>query len=138
MPDIATRADLELLLRHFYGRAFADPVLEPVFETLMVIGLDDHLPVMCDFWETILLRTGVYRGSVGAVHRALHGRHGFTDRHFDRWVELWTSSVDELFLGDVAQQAKSEAAGIAVGMQRRLLEPSRVRRPECPPGSADW
>ncbi|MFC9362178.1 group III truncated hemoglobin [Rhodococcus sp. NPDC057014] len=125
MPDIATRADLELLLRHFYGRAFADPVLEPVFETLMVIGLDDHLPVMCDFWETILLRTGVYRGSVGAVHRALHGRHGFTDRHFDRWVELWTSSVDELFLGDVAQQAKSEAAGIAVGMQRRLLEPSR-------------
>jgi len=125
MPDIATRADLELLLRHFYGRAFADPVLEPVFETLMVIGLDDHLPVMCDFWETILLRTGVYRGSVGAVHRALHGRHGFTDRHFDRWVELWTSSVDELFLGDVAQQAKVEAARIAVGMRRRLFEPSR-------------
>ncbi|MFF2113399.1 group III truncated hemoglobin [Rhodococcus koreensis] len=124
MPDIATRADLELLLRHFYGRAFADPVLEPVFETLMVIGLDDHLPVMCDFWETILLRTGIYRGSVGAVHRALHGRHGFTDRHFDRWAELWTSSVDELFLGDVAQQAKVEAARIAVGMRRRLFEPS--------------
>ncbi|PBC52813.1 cyanoglobin [Rhodococcus sp. ACS1] len=124
MPDIATRADLELLLRHFYGRAFADPVLEPVFETLMVIGLDDHLPVMCDFWETILLRTGIYRGSVGAVHRALHGRHGFTDRHFDRWVELWTSSVDELFLGDVAQQAKVEAARIAVGMRLRLFEPS--------------
>ena len=31
-----------------------------------MIGIDDHLPVMCDFWETILLRTGVYRGSAFA------------------------------------------------------------------------
>ncbi|MDI9978363.1 group III truncated hemoglobin [Rhodococcus sp. IEGM 1307] len=138
MPDISTRADLELLLRHFYGRAFADPVLEPAFETLAVIGIDDHLPVMCDFWETILLRTGVYRGSAFAVHRALHGRHGFTDRHFDRWVELWASSVDELFAGDVAGRAKGEAAKIADAMRRRLFEPPAVRRRECLPGSADW
>ncbi|TQC41721.1 group III truncated hemoglobin [Rhodococcus sp. WS4] len=124
MPDISTRADLEVLLRHFYGRAFADPVLEPAFETLAVIGVDDHLPVMCDFWETVLLRTGNYRGSVFTVHRALHGRHGFTALHFDRWVELWTRSVEDLFDGDVAQRATREAVKIARAMRRRLLKPA--------------
>jgi hemoglobin len=124
MPDISTRADLEVLLRHFYGRAFADPILEPAFETLAVIGVDDHLPVMCDFWETVLFRTGTYRGSVAAVHRALHGSHGFTTAHFDRWVELWASSIEELFDGDVAQRATREAASIARAMRRRLLDPT--------------
>lgn len=124
MPDISTRADLELLLRHFYARAFTDPILRTAFDTLATVGLDDHLPVMCDFWESVLLGSGSYRGGVLAVHRALHGQHGFTERHFDRWVELWTVSVDDLFGGEVACRARVRAVDIALTMRQRILDPS--------------
>lgn len=138
MPDIATRADLELLLRHFYGRAFADPVLEPVFETLMVIGLDDHLPVMCDFWETILLRTGVYRGSsVPCTGRCTAGTDSPTGTSTagsscGRPASTSCSSATS------RSRPRSRRPGSQSGCGDGCSSPPVVRRPECPPGSADW
>ena len=69
--ELATRADVDRLLRTFYERALVDPLLAPVFETLAVVGLDEHLPVVGDFWEQILFRTVRYQGHFGPVHEAL-------------------------------------------------------------------
>jgi hemoglobin len=63
MPDLADRADVDALLRRFYGRALIDDVLAAPFADLRAGGLDSHLPKMCDFWETVLFRAGRYRGS---------------------------------------------------------------------------
>jgi len=52
--DIVGRDDIEALLRDFYGRAFDDALLGPVFIDIAQMNLDEHLPVMCDFWETAL------------------------------------------------------------------------------------
>ncbi|QBJ95376.1 group III truncated hemoglobin [Rhodococcus sp. ABRD24] len=116
--ELASRADVDRLLRSFYERALVDPLLAPVFETLAVVGLDEHLPVVGDFWEQILFRTARYRGHLGPVHEALHRQHDLTDERFERWLVLWCDTVDESFAGVDAERAKSKAHAMAEALQR--------------------
>ncbi len=120
MSDLATRDDVEVLLRRFYGRVFADDVLAEPFSELRAKGLESHLPVMCDFWETVLFRAGLYHGSALLVHRQLNERHPLCANHFARWLSLWERTVYEMYYGPAAQRAKVQAARIAKSMHRRL------------------
>ena len=119
-PDLADRKDVDALVRAFYGRAFADSLLGPVFIDIARMDLRAHLPIMCDFWETVLFRAGLYRRNAFAVHVDLHRRAGLTGQHFDRWLELWDETVDGGWAGPVAVHAKVQAARIAESIHRRL------------------
>lgn len=118
--DLANRTDVAALLRRFYGRALDDEVLAEPFTELRSSGLDSHLPVMCDFWETVLFRAGRYRGSALTAHRDLHLRTPLRARHFVRWLTIWNDTVDAMYRGPVAEHAKVQAARIAWAMHRRL------------------
>ncbi|MFZ3393158.1 group III truncated hemoglobin [Rhodococcus sp. 7Tela_A2] len=118
--DLGCRADIDVLVRRFYERATADPLLAPVFDVLAVVGLDDHLVVVGDFWEQILFRTTRYDGAFIPVHRALHGHHGLTSARFERWLALWTENVDALFAGTNADRAKIKAEAMARSLARSL------------------
>lgn len=120
--DVGSREDIAALVREFYTRAFADPVLGPVFTDVARMDLEAHLPVMCDFWETVLLGTGTYRRNAMAPHVALHTRAPLQPRHFERWLALWTATVDGRHTGERAQRAKDRAAGVAASMRRRVVE----------------
>ena len=118
--DLATRADVHALLARFYGRVLVDDLLAAPFTDVREKGLDTHLPVMCDFWETVLFRAGRYQGSALDVHRHVHHDHPLSHRHFVRWLTLWLDSVDAMYRGPVAEQAKVQARRIAWAMHRRL------------------
>lgn len=120
MNDLTGRADVDALLRRFYGRALVDEMLAAPFAELRSTGLDSHLPTMCDFWETVLFRAGRYRGSALTVHRHLHRRTPLSGGHFVRWLTIWRETVDVMYGGPVAERAKVQAARIAWAMQRRL------------------
>ena len=125
--DLIDRADVEALLRRFYGRALDDEVLAEPFAELRATGLETHVPTMCDFWETVLFRAGLYRGSALQAHRDIHRRVPLSHRHFRRWLTLWHNTVDEMFHGPAADRAKVQAGRIAWAMHRRL---TRVDAPE--------
>jgi hemoglobin len=118
--DLVDRADVEALLRRFYDRVLIDDVLFDPFAQLRSEGLDAHIPVMCDFWETVLFRAGLYRGSALTVHRVLHQRTPLSGKHFVRWLTVWRDTVDEMYQGPAAERAKVQAARIAWAMHRRL------------------
>ena len=118
--DLANRDDVEQLVVAFYERAFRDPLIGPIFTDVARMDLAAHLPIMCDFWETVLFRSGVYRRNALQVHVALNARHPLTEEHFTRWLELWDATVDATFAGPIAERAKLQAARIAGSMQRRL------------------
>lgn len=120
MQDLNGRADVDALLRRFYGRVLVDDVLAEPFADIRARRLDSHLPVMCDFWETVLFRAGRYRGNALRVHRVVHGATPLSAGHFVRWLALWNATVDEMYRGSRAQQAKIQAARIAMAMHRRL------------------
>jgi hemoglobin len=120
MRDLVDRADVEALLRRFYDRVLIDDVLIEPFAELRSEGLDAHIPVMCDFWETVLFRAGRYRGSALTVHRLLHQRTPLSGKHFVRWLIVWRNTVDEMYGGPAAERAKLQAGRIAWAMHRRL------------------
>jgi hemoglobin len=121
VADLGDRTDVEALLRRFYSRALDDELLAEPFARVREIGLDAHIPTMCDFWETMLFRAGRYRGSALVAHRHVHQRTPLSDRHFDRWLTIWHSTVDEMYRGPAAERAKVQAARIAWAMHRRLI-----------------
>ena len=118
--DLVDRADVEALLRRFYDRVLIDEVLAEPFAELRFEGLDAHIPVMCDFWETVLFRAGRYRGSALTVHRIIHRRTPLSGKHFVRWLTVWRDTVDAMYRGPAAERAKVQAARIAWAMHRRL------------------
>ncbi|QQQ80232.1 group III truncated hemoglobin [Saccharothrix sp. 6-C] len=118
--DLAGREDALALVTEFYRRAFDDGLLGPVFRDVARLDLPAHLPVIADFWATVLFRAGTYRRNLLRVHLDLHERFPLTSAHFTRWLALWAATVDDLFTGEKADLAKSQAERIAWSMIRRL------------------
>lgn len=123
MTDIASVEDVRLLVGTFYQRLVIDPVVGKFF-----IGLDleHHLPRIRSFWEMVLLDRPGYTTNVTEVHLKLNQRIPMERAHFDRWLELFRGTVDELFAGPNAEEAKMRALSIAAvmlvkvqGMERR-------------------
>ncbi len=130
--DIEDRADCERLVRAFYGRALADPVIGWLFVDVAALDLEAHVPRIASFWETILLGARSYSGGAFAPHAALHLKAGLRRGHFERWLWLWRATVDELFCGERAELAKAHAERVAQAFQARL---SAVGRPGATPGA---
>lgn len=119
--DLADRADVQALLRRFYGQVLVDAVLAGPFAGVReVTGLDAHIPVMTDFWETMLFHTRRYHGRVQDVHRPVHARTELSSGHFIRWLTTWYDTVDDMYDGPLAERAKRQAARIAWAMHRAL------------------
>lgn len=118
--DIRDRDDIAYLVTEFYTRAFADPVLGPIFTDIAQMDLAAHMPVMCDFWETVLFQAGKYNRNAFGVHLQLHQQEPLTPMHFQRWLDIWETTVDDLFVGPYANHAKVQAGRIAGGISRRL------------------
>lgn len=118
--DIETRADCEQLVRAFYGRALIDPIIGFLFTDVAKLDLEAHIPRITNFWETILLGARSYGGGAFRPHIELHFKVPLTRGHFDRWLYLWTMTVDELFAGERAELAKSHAIRVAAAFESRL------------------
>lgn len=92
--DIRGRDDIAGLLTDFYGRTFDDDLLGPIFLNITRMDLDEHLLIICDFWQTVLFSTGRYRRNSLQPHLCLHARAHLVPAHFERWLTLWRATVD--------------------------------------------
>lgn len=124
MMDIADRDDVHALVSEFYRRVFADDLLGPIFIEVAQLDLERHLPIMCDFWETVLFRAGLYRRNALQRHLDLSAKTPLGAEHFDRWLNLWTTNVDEHYVGEKAELAKVQASRMAGAIQRRVARTS--------------
>ena len=118
--DIRERDDVRALLVAFYGKAYEDDLIGFVFTDVTHMELEPHLPVMCDFWETVLFRAGLYKRNALEPHFKIHELSPLSPEQFARWLELWNATVDELFEGEIAEHCKVQAERIAGSMSRRL------------------
>ena len=120
LRDIETRDDVERLVRAFYGRALTDPFIGFIFTDVAKLDLEAHVPHITAFWETVLLDAKSYSGGAFRPHAELHMKVGLREGHFERWLQLWFGTVDELFAGEKANQAKIHALRVATAFHGRL------------------
>lgn len=71
--DIKNRNDIDRLMLAFYARAMEDDVIGYIFTDVAKLDLDHHLPIIGDFWETMLFRSGNY-GRHGRNPLEVHGK----------------------------------------------------------------
>jgi hemoglobin len=107
--QILSLEDIKLLVNTFYGKVRKDELLGPVFDKRIDDRWPHHLEKMYTFWQTTLLGEHTYTGRPFPPHATLPVDH----RHFTRWVSLFTETIDELFTGEKAEEAKWRASKIA-------------------------
>ncbi len=118
--DVENRDDLYHLLEAFYTKAFADEKIGRFFTEVVPLDLNTHLPVITNFWGAIVFNTQGYRKNVMEVHQHIHQLSQIKKEHLDRWVQLFTSNVDEHFEGPKATLMKQRAQSIATLMDIKL------------------
>jgi hemoglobin len=111
--DILNRADIELLIQAFYEKVLDDELLSPIFNEKVLIHWERHIPLMCDFWENTLFFSGTYKGNPMTLHQHLNKVHALDQSHFNRWLLLFTASIDKQFKGANASIAKRKAKKLA-------------------------
>jgi hemoglobin len=118
--DINSRADIEKMVLQFYEAVKGDETIGFIFTEVVKMNWEKHTPVIVDFWETILLDNPVYTKNAMEVHYNLNNRIPLQKAHFDSWVHLFTTTVDDLFEGKIAALAKKRAKSIAAVMLLKM------------------
>lgn len=118
--DITSKTDIKLLVDTFYNKVQQNKVLAPIFNDVAKINWDKHLPKMYSFWGSLLLQEHSYNGNPMKIHVQLSKMTPMSATEFSEWISLFYQSVDELFEGATAEEAKTRAANIAQLMQHKI------------------
>ena len=112
--DLQTRTDVHLLVTSFYDKVKKDELLGPFFLPI-IEDWDAHIERLTTFWETSLFMTRKleqkYYGDPLKVHVKVDQENNqkITEHHFGIWLNLWFQTIDELFVGETAENAKRRA-----------------------------
>ncbi len=115
-----------MLVDSFYARVNEDKLLGPVFNDIAKVDWETHLPKMYDFWESIVFNNAIYRGNPMQAHIDVHRLTQLSKEHFDRWLQLFKATVDDLFSGTNAELIKVRAESIATVLQIKINQSEGV------------
>ncbi|MCT4630587.1 group III truncated hemoglobin [Winogradskyella sp.] len=121
--DIKTREDVFLLVSTFYEKVRKDEILGLFFnETIK--DWDAHLELLTMFWESSLFLKTKYYGNPLEAHIKVDTVHNnsITEKHFGLWLNLWLQTIDELFEGDFAENAKRRARKMSTFLFLKIFE----------------
>lgn len=125
--DIESKEDVFLLVTEFYKKVRQDEVLGPFFNRV-ITDWDAHLERLTVFWESSLFMTKKlderYLGNPLAVHIKVdqENDNAITQVHFGLWMNLWFATLDELFEGEVAENAKNRARKMGTFMYMNIFQ----------------
>ncbi len=118
------REAIQLLVESFYIKVKQDDLLAPIFNNVEYFDWDTHIPVMVNFWETVLLDANTYKGNTMQKHISLHQKTPLSTELFNRWKELFYATLDEHFEGPGVTEAHKRVESIGGLMMFKLgIEP---------------
>ena len=124
--DITALEDIKRLVDTFYNRVRQDSLLGPIFDEKIQDRWAQHLAKMYTFWQTLLLDEYTYQGRPFPPHAQLP----LEAAHFNRWLEIFEETVNDLFQGPVAEEAKARGHKMAALFQVKL---EHIRQSPFPP-----
>ncbi|MDE1156376.1 MAG: group III truncated hemoglobin [Acidobacteriaceae bacterium] len=115
-----TEAQIDLLVETFYARVRQDEEIGPIFQAV-VQDWPHHLATLKDFWSSVLLATGRYKGDPMMRHLAL----GLDPQHFTRWLTLFAQTAREILPEATASLVIAKSQRIAQNLQNVLAFESK-------------
>lgn len=106
------------LVDAFYAHVRADEELGPIFNA----GISDwpeHLGKLTDFWSSVMLTTGRYKGQPVPAH--MKHRSKITPELFERWLCLWAETTDTMMEPAAARALQDKARRIAQSLQLAMF-----------------
>ena len=121
--DIKTREDIFLLVSTFYDKVREDETIGHFFNNA-IKNWDEHLERLTTFWESNLFLKGKYLGDPLVAHAKVdkENNNSITELHFGIWLNLWYQTIDELFEGDYAENAKRRARKMSTFLYLKIFE----------------
>jgi hemoglobin len=116
--DQVSERGIECLVDEFYKRIRVDQKLAPIFSRAIPGDWDPHLATMRDFWSSVMLASGRYKGNPVAKHLKLEG---MAPHLFDRWLTLFAETCHELFEDTLANAFVAKAERIAESLKIALF-----------------
>ena len=114
--DILSLDDVKLLVDTFYTKVRKDELIGPIFDDRIQDRWPQHLAKMYTFWQTVLLGEHTYYGSPFPPHSKLP----VEKIHFERWLSIFSKTLDELFDGQIAKEAIWRANKMAEMFQYKI------------------
>lgn len=118
--DVKNRADIQSIVERFYELSFQDERLGDIFKNIAPLHLEEHIPLVVNFWEGIVFDVYTYKGNVTEKHFSVNSLTPLTKFDFDLWLSYWQQAIDELFEGEFAENMKYRANSIANIMSYKL------------------
>ena len=126
--DHVSEDGIRQLVDAFYTRVRLDPDLAPIFARAIPGDWQPHLNKMYNFWSSVMLTTGRYKGNPVIKHLIIPG---IQPHLFERWLALFDETCHELFEDSVSEDFRSKASRIAESLKLALFyRPDRPWPPE--------
>lgn len=122
MDDIQSQDDLYLLVDEFYKKLLSDDTISYIFTEVVKIKIIEHLPILVTFWSQAILGTGGYTRNLTEIHLDIDRKEHLTPELFNIWLGHFNQTVDENFIGQKAEQIKTQALSIATIMQIKISQ----------------
>ncbi len=106
------------LVEAFYARVRADEELGPIFKDV-IADWPEHLGKLTDFWSSVMLTTGRYKGQPVPAH--MKHRSRITPELFERWLGLWVETTDAVMEPAAARALQDKARRIAQNLQLAMF-----------------
>ncbi len=116
-PGVAvgvTEQMIQQLVHGFYAGIRKDPALGPIFNRVIGDNWDVHLARMCDFWSSVMLMTGRFKGTPMVAHARIPE---IRPTHFARWLHLFKVAAEDLCPPDAAKLFVAKSEIIAQSLQ---------------------
>lgn len=114
--DITTFDDIQLLVDTFYSKVREDSFIGPIFDERIGDRWPEHLEKMYKFWQTVLLDDHTYFGAPFPPHATMP----IDQSHFEVWLRLFRETLDTLFSGEIADEAKWRSEKMATMFVSKL------------------
>src|SRR3982751_1593265 len=108
MSSKITESEISTLVDTFYAKVRRDPDIGPIFNAI-VGDWPHHLATLKDFWSTVLLTTGRYKGDPMMTHLQLP----LDPDHFTRWLDLFAETANEVLSPSHAREVIVKSQRIA-------------------------
>ena len=117
-----TEESIKMLVDSFYDKVRQSEELSSIFENKIGTTHEDwqpHLQNMYDFWSSLMISSGKYKGNPMKKHKDLPA---FPEEKFDQWLAFFSQTADEIYTKNIAEKFIEKSQLIAKSLRYGLYQ----------------